>query len=309
MLGLSTAWIATKVDNGDRLLDALRETGLSALELDYRVTATMLQQMRRRLRSHEFRVLSVHNYCPLPEGVPQHQACGDLFRLSSTDAEERAQAVKLSLKSVHLAADLEARAVVFHLGEVVIDNPDNDMRLRQFYEEKLVDSEEAEAYRAQKKAERLAKRQPYLDAVLLSLDRIHAEAVRLGVYLGVENRFYLHQIPDLEEVGIILNEFRGGNIGYWHDCGHAHVQACLRVTPHEAWLEREGAHLLGVHLHDARGLEDHQAPGTGEIDFDLVAKYLRADTVRVIEVHPTTTVTEIQGAIALLQSKGIAEAT
>ncbi|MBC7185558.1 MAG: TIM barrel protein [Calditrichaeota bacterium] len=308
MLGLSTAWIATEVDNGDRLLDALRETGLSALELDYRVTAAMLQQMRRRLRSHEFSVLSVHNYCPLPEGVPQHQASGDLFRLSSTDPEERARGVKLSLKSVHLAADLEARAVVFHLGEVAIDNPDNDRRLRQFFEDKLVDSDEAEAYRAERKAERRAKRQPFLDAVLLSLDRIHAEAVRLGVYLGVENRFYLHQIPDLEEVGIILNEFRGGNIGYWHDCGHAHVQACLGVTPHEAWLERYGAHLLGTHLHDARGLKDHLAPGTGEIDFDLVARYLGADTVRVIEVHPGTTVTEIHRAVALLQSKGIAEA-
>jgi sugar phosphate isomerase/epimerase len=146
-----------------------------------------------------------------------------------------------------------------------------------------------------------------LDAVLLSLDRIHAEAARLGVYLGVENRLYSHQIPDLEEVNIILNEFRGGNIGYWHDCGHAHVQACLRLVEHESWLAHYASELLGVHFHDARGLEDHLAPGSGEVDFDMVARYLRPDTVRVLEVHPKVTTAEIQQAVLLLAQKGIAE--
>ena len=302
MLALSTAWIATDVTDGDRLLDAVRETGLAALELDYRLTAAMVQQMRRRLRSREFTVVSVHNYCPLPEGVPQHLASGDLFLLSSTDADERCHAVKLSLKSVHLAADLEARAVVFHLGAVGADDP--DYQLHQYFQDNRINSREAQDYREEKQAERLAKRQPYLDAVLLSLDRIHAEAARLGVYVGVENRLYSHQIPDLEEVGIILNEFRGGTVGYWHDCGHAHVQASLGLVAHDSWLARYGSQMVGVHLHDARGLEDHLAPGSGEVDFDMVAKYLRDDTVRVLEVHSGVTAAEIQQAVVLLAGKG-----
>ncbi|MDZ7338586.1 MAG: sugar phosphate isomerase/epimerase [candidate division KSB1 bacterium] len=305
MLALSTAWVATEVTDGDQLLDAVREVGLSGLELDYRLTKAMLHHIRRRLRSHEFTVVSVHNYCPLPEGVPQREASGDLFLLSSTDEEERRHAVKLSIETVHLAADAEARVVVFHLGAVGVDN--HDHRLRELYEQGLIDSAEAERYREERRAERLAKRQPFLDAVLLSLDRIHEEAVRLGVQVGVENRLYSHQIPDLEEVGIILQEFAGGNIGYWHDCGHAHVQERLRLVDHESWLRDYGTCLLGVHFHDARGLKDHLAPGSGEIDFDMVAKYLKPEMLRVLEVHPMVSAEEVQQAVRLLQQKGIAE--
>ncbi len=305
MLALSTAWAATKVSDGDQLLDAVREVGLSALELDYRVTGAMLQRMRRRLRSHEFTVVSVHNYCPLPEGVPQNQASGDLFPLSSADEDERRHAVKFSLKSLHLAADLGARAVVFHLGVVGMDNA--DAHLWELHAQGLIDTAEAEAYRQERRAERLAKRQPYLDAVLLSLDRIHEEAVRLGVWIGVENRFYLHQIPDLDEVGIILHEFAGGNIGYWHDCGHAHVQDQLRLVRHQTWLERYGAQLLGVHLHDARGMDDHLAPGSGEIDFDMVAKYLKPDTLRVVETHASVSPAGLHQGVHFLVQKGMAE--
>ena len=35
------------------------------------------------------------------------------------------------------------------------------------------------------------------------------EAEKKGVFLGVENRYYFNEIPDFEEIAIIMNEFEG----------------------------------------------------------------------------------------------------
>ncbi|NIS46468.1 MAG: hypothetical protein GWN76_11420, partial [candidate division Zixibacteria bacterium] len=46
------------------------------------------------------------------------------------------------------------------------------------------------------------------------------------------------------------------------------------------------AWLIGVHLHDAIGLDDHIPPGSGEIDFAALKPFLKADTIKVIELKP-----------------------
>ena len=62
----------------------------------------------------------------------------------------------------------------------------------------------------------------HLDAVLFSLDKLNREAEKRKAYfLGVENRYYLHEIPDFDEIGMVLREFEGGKLRYWHDVGHA----------------------------------------------------------------------------------------
>jgi sugar phosphate isomerase/epimerase len=83
----------------------------------------------------------------------------------------------------------------------------------------------------------------------------------------------------------ILKKFQGAPLGYWHDVGHAHHLDIIGVFPQENWLEKFKDFLLGVHLHDAKGREDHLAPGTGEINFNSLIKQLEENSIKVIEVH------------------------
>ena len=184
MLGISTSWKSKKIDDGNKLLDSMLESGISALELEYRISESMRKQIWKRLKSSEFEILSIHNLFPLPEGIPRNKADADLFLFSSLDKDERNLAIKHGLKTMHHAADLEAQAVVFHLGRVAMD--DEIEKAWAIFDDDEVDLDESEEWRENKLAERASKAEPHSDAVLMSLDRLNEEAVKLGIIIGAE---------------------------------------------------------------------------------------------------------------------------
>ena len=53
-------------------------------------------------------------------------------------------------------------------------------------------------------------------------------------------------------------------------------------------LKRYSSNLVGCHLHDASGLDDHLPPGRGEIDFPALATFLPPGLPQVIELKPKT---------------------
>jgi sugar phosphate isomerase/epimerase len=89
-------------------------------------------------------------------------------------------------------------------------------------------------------------------------------------------------------------------VGYWHDAGHAEVQDQLYGIGHEALISRFSSRLVGIHLHDAKGTRDHQAPGKGKIDFEMIKKHLPPDAIRVLELSPKVTENELMEAIDFL---------
>ncbi len=108
-----------------------------------------------------------------------------------------------------------------------------------------------------------------------------------GVFLGIENRFHFHEIPDFEEIGLILKTFQGAYIRYWHDVGHARVQENLGIIGHNDLLEAYSEKIIGIHLHDVRGLKDHLAPGQGEIDYEEIKPFLKPPLLRSWSLMPT----------------------
>ncbi|MBD3383729.1 TIM barrel protein [candidate division KSB1 bacterium] len=297
---LSTSWQSTEPLSGMGLVDIIEQTGVEAIELDYRVTAEQWREMQKPLRQRGIRVASLHACTPLPENFDKKKASGDLFLLSSRDEEERRFAVKKAIQSLQLAADLQTQAVVFHLGRVEMEDQTNV--LKQFYHDNEIESEGAAAFMQQKLAERTRLAPPYFDQVLKSLERMNEEACRLDVYIGIENRYRYHEIPFKSEFDTIFTEFTGGNLRYWHDTGHGEIFQRLRVLDARAdLLQPYKPLLLGMHLHDIKGLKDHHAPGTGDFDFNQLKPFFRPETVRILEIHKQASLDEIQQGVQLLQ--------
>ena len=301
MIGISTVWQSGKIKSGEKLYGRIYGLGVSAVELEYRITGETYKQMKPLLKKGELKVLSIHNFFPVPDILTA--GSGDAFLLSSPDDEERKRALKYTAITIEHANDLEAQAVVLHLGNTGIESYKKE--LFKFYNEGKIKSEEYAKFLEKIKTERDKVKQKYFDSALFCLDKLTKVAERENVMLGIENRYYLHQIPDFEEMGIILKKFEGANIRYWHDAGHAEAWQNLGIKKHEEWLKEYGAHLLGIHLHDCEGYNDHDSPGKGKIDFKMIKNYLKPETVKIIEVEPHVTEENLREGIIFLKDLGI----
>lgn len=294
MLGISTSlWTKDKKDLLG-LKGWLEELRLSAIELDFRVTAEQLEKIKPSLDS-EIKVISVHNFCPVPDGVRPEKASGDLFNLASLDWEERRLAIRYTIRTIELAHELEAEVVVLHLGFVVLEG-----LKAGFYREGVLEGEKRDEFLK----EREKKAPKHLDALFLALEPIAKRAEALGVVLGIENRNFPHEIPSMEEIGLVLEAFEGAPFAYWHDVGHAHVLECLGFLKQKELLERYKDHLIGIHLHDARGLKDHLPLGKGEVDLQVLRPFL-TQTQKVLEVHPPVEKEELKEGLSYLRDTGL----
>ena len=304
MIGLSTAWLTErKAITGRDVIRQIIDLGFKMVELDYRIGETTYREMRSLILKEKIEVMSIHNFFPLPDDAPLSMASGDRFLLSSPEKEERGLAIRMTIRTIECAHDLGAKAVVLHLGKVNMA-PENE-RLYDLFNRQRLDSPEARLFLEGKLKERRVKRDPYLEGIFFSLDRLNREAEKRGILLGVENRFYYHEIPDFEEIGIILDRFSGGSIRYWHDTGHAHVLERLGIIEPGSLLRSYAPLNAGVHIHDAIGTDDHLAPGTGEIDFMSLADWLRSAPIKILEVHKKSDRLEVANGREMLKRIGL----
>lgn len=301
--GISSVWRSTKSESGKDLLDQLLWFDLDGIELEYRVGEEMYKSMLPVIKKNKIKILSLHNFFPRPDTAPpEKRPSGDFFKPSSLDVEEREMAVKYTIKTLQHAHDLEARVVVSHLGEVSMEHETE--KLKKFYDEGRTDSDECRAFIEEKLNERSEKRQAFFDNVCRSVEKILREAERLSVVLGIENRYYYHQIPYADEIGLLLEMFEGGAIGYWHDVGHAEVLSNLGpLASQEGLLKRYSDRIIGVHLHDVVGYNDHKPPGVGDVDFSSIMEYLPEDSPKIIEVFSSAKSYEIKNSIELLRKQ------
>ncbi|MCZ6680607.1 MAG: TIM barrel protein [Candidatus Poribacteria bacterium] len=281
VIGISTMWNALKQSDGGALIDELSGLGFDAIELSRHLTREQIEQIR--FHSQEIKICSIHNFCPMLPGVPQSRAENDPIHLSSLDADERGEAVRRTIRTMELAVDIEVPIVVLHLGEV--DTYDRSYLMYDLYEygerefeafsKKVI---EATDWRERKQAE-------HQDAVLFSLDTLNEKALRMDLYLAIENRPRYYQIPDFDEVGMFLERFEGSNMRYWHDVGHAMLQERIGLCWSNRWLEAYKDHLIGVNLHDLKDLEAYHPPGFGDLDFKEIMAQIPPEVPKVLELR------------------------
>jgi sugar phosphate isomerase/epimerase len=190
--------------------------------------------------------------------------------------------------------------VVLHCGRV--EAPDQTKHLINLFERRLTKSEEFAKAKDRAQRERDGLIAKHFNNALASLEELERSAQKENILLGIETRYYLREIPSLEEIGIILEKFKGSNIRYWHDTGHGQVMENLGFTKHKDFLDLYGKELLGIHLHDILGCRDHMAPGKGRFDFSRVKSYLSKETIKVIEAHHPATCLDIQKSKKLLET-------
>ena len=302
MLGISSVYYSKQIDDGAQLLDELSALEFDGIELEYRVRPETLRQMGKR-PGRDVPVLSVHAFFPNPVGAGAAGSGANAYLFSSPDRQDRDTAVRFGIATLETEERVGARAVVLHLGRVPVEQE----LLAEYRRLESADGppppELLEAVAAVLAArERL--REPHLDAVLRSVERLNREAQRRGLLLGIENRFHPHEIPLHDEVGLILREFDGGAVRYWHDVGHALNHQRLGIGTQEAWLAAYGSRLAGTHLHDIRGGQDHLAPGTGEADFTAILRHLPKDAIKILEIRPSVPREELLAAKDLLRGLG-----
>ncbi|MBW2412691.1 MAG: sugar phosphate isomerase/epimerase [Deltaproteobacteria bacterium] len=284
MLALSTSWRSSQITDARALLQSFDRLPISGLELDYRISEQTFEQIKSLLPQSRLEVVSVHNYFPTPVVEPSAAASGDFFMLSSLDQDERNRAVLWTRRTIEHAAHLGARAVVLHCGRVEMERELD--RLYAFYDALQIRSKAARDFISRKLAERDRLKPPHMDNLLLSLEALCEDAARHGILLGLENRFHYDELPTLDDFEQIFDRLDGSPLGYWHDTGHARVNECLKILQPDSLLSRYTANLIGVHIHDAIGLEDHLAPGTGEMNLQALLSDLKSDTLKVIELRP-----------------------
>jgi sugar phosphate isomerase/epimerase len=177
-----------------------------------------------------------------------------------------------------------------------VEIPDRTRQLIGLYAGGMACSAEFQGLRQQMLAERKAQAAAFFHQALKSLEELNRYAQKQKISLGIETRFYLREIPDFAETGVILREFKDSNIFYWHDTGHAQVMDNLKFSRQRDYLEAYGSRMLGIHLHNVIGCLDHQPPHKGSFDFKLLLPYVKKETIKIIEAHQPATADDLRAS-------------
>ena len=194
--------------------------------------------------------------------------------------------------------------MIVHPGRVVMDES-LEAILRQLYREGKRHTPEYEQALATMMQVRAGRAAAPLQAVRRSVDELADHASRRGVRLGLESRDHYYEIPLIDELDELLAAGYGETVGYWHDVGHVQKSEYKGYGPHEAWLTRFADKMIGVHLHDIVGMEDHLAAGEGQMPWDMVARHLPSGILRTCEFRDANSPEQVIAGRQWLADRGL----
>lgn len=297
-VSLSTMWAGGRFGHMAGFTAKALKFGFTHIE----VNASVSPRMLRELIEPAVPISSIHSPCPAvlsSGGIPVSR-----LSLSSLNESERTEAISFAKSTIDLASSLGAAAVVLHMGEVPVDLSLQD-RLYKLCAEGHAQTEEYSLAKKELLGQRISRFPPYLDAARKSLRELSAYGRQKGIMLGLETRFHFHEIPNIDEMAELLDEVPGSPVGYWHDVGHAEVQQRLGFRPHEEWLSRFEHRMIGIHLHAVVGISDHHAPGKGDTNWKMVAKYLHPGIIKVCEIGDWNDEEQVRRVVDFLRKEEI----
>ncbi|HIE83239.1 MAG TPA: sugar phosphate isomerase/epimerase [Dehalococcoidia bacterium] len=311
LASLSTMWGVQeqfKADMG-RFMNVASQLGFSAIEVNHSMTSVQIKELRR---NNSLPITGVHGPAPLKNHPGEGENRG--LNLAALDDRERLIAVEDHIESIKLAAEVGAQHVVVHLGHVGTGLLPSERSLRLAYKKNngSIPSGVKDTVLMAKK-ERELQAAKHLESAQRSLATLTSEADKSGVTLGIETRLHYHEIPLPDEYEVLLGIYPKNVVGYLHDVGHAEVQHRLGLTDRDAWWSigeefSPGKRLVGLHIHDVEGLQDHVAPGTGSVDFDWLHNQIskhNPDASITFEIDQRQSPRRLQEGLKMVKRKGI----
>jgi sugar phosphate isomerase/epimerase len=280
------------------MLREIADLGFEYVELSHGIRISLVPGILRAFEGGVIKVGTLHNICPLPAGVTQ--AAPNIFQPSTKDWREREQWVRHTKRSIDFAAQVQAKVLVCHLGSVIFFWLNPARKLEAYLQKHPSDGIPAEddGYQAvlASSVVKLRRRMvPYWEHTKAVVNEVLGHARQKGIRLGFENRERFEELPmDADFPSFLAALPADAPAGYWHDVGHAQIKQNMGLLDHRKHLAANASRLLGFHLHDvnAEG-HDHQAIGSGCIDFGMVREFWRPEHRLVIELSPRATVDDV----------------
>jgi len=298
-VALSTMWNVKQPDFGESFSDAVK-VGFPRFELNHQMSPDLLELVDLR----RFRIGSLHDPCPAVISMDEQKERDWL--VSSTNEDNRRKGVEIAKRTIDLAVELNAILVVIHPGSIH-GTTALDKELRKLYRAGLKDTPEYASLKQDLIADRAARAPAHLDSVIRSMSEIFEYSSGTGIRIGMENRYRYYDIPVLDEMGSLLEVSREEWFGFQYDVGHAQTLHQLGLCDHELWLKRYGQRIVGVHLHDVIGIDDHQTPGTGNVDFAMISRYLPKTAYLTLEVNHRLNLADLKSGLDNLTQFGVIE--
>ncbi len=296
-ISLSTMWSADQKMPFAETFGLARKLGFVGFEFSNKITPRLYQEWDR----NKYYVATIHDPCPSEFGYTELKRQD--VAISSLDETQREKAVDNLKRSIDLAVRLSSRSVVVHCGSVHCDQT-KDKKLRQLFLKGQSGTSEFSQLQEESITDRNRHKEPHFSQVIRSLEEVIPFARGSGVAIALENRNRYHDLPLPDELEILLALCEEPWFGFQYDAGHAHNLEALGMVGKGEWLRRFHHRLIGVHLHDVNGLQDHLAPGMGEVDFSSLAPYLVDGVLRTLEVSPDCTIEQIAHGLEVLVDHG-----
>lgn len=220
--------------------------------------------------------------------------------LAAAKEGERDVAVQAVRQAVAIARVLGSRQIVLDLGTVPV--------VGEVADDDLGDpgiawtAERAQALLARRKVARNAA----LDRVcrvVFGLCREFAD-FRFSLCTGRS----LLSIADRAALQDVYEDLASLELGYWHDAALCARRQQVLGEPQGEWLEAFGNRLVGMGLGDSSSEGLYQPPGSGGVDYALVASYVRRSgtpTPAVLDLDPAVPASELPGIRSCLAKHGL----
>ncbi len=280
------------------MLHEIRDLGFDYAELSHGIRLSLMPGILEAVDAGEIKISTVHNFCPLPIGV--NHASPNLFKFSSLERRERENAWRYTIKTLETAERVRAQLVVLHLG--CLDMKDYTEKISALARRDLKGTPKYDRLCADAIEKRELRKEKHSAFAHDLLRQLAEEASRRGLWLGVENREALEEIPFESDFTLFFREFPQPCIRYWHDTGHAQIKENLGFIVHTMHLGCVADRLAGFHIHDVEfPARDHRPPGTGTINFAALRAFVRPEHIKVFELSPGVDVDQLRTGVAYLK--------
>ncbi len=279
------------------MIEEIVDLGFSHVELSHGMTIAKLPGIQKAYKRGLFKCAGIHNYFPSPVEVMIDAP--DAYEFTSHREFDRQRAMEMTLKTMELAAEFEAKYIVLHMGSVPMKSSKWTKPLTNMVRDGLAHTRKYTKAKIKfvEKREKIAPL--YYHRAIESLEKLADRAKELGVMLAVESRSRFEDMPTEREMVRLQEHFADHpSVGYWHDFGHVQLKHNLGLLDHLQWLETISPHLIGGHVHDVEWpARDHRVPFCGTLDYPAIIDHFPVNCPLVWELSPTRKADQIRASL------------